>query len=176
MIVIHTFSPARTNTRGVQKGTAKYHVGFSDDGYAVIWKQGTQQPLGFSYRYSFWAFYTKQRGTVPYYVICNDLGNNPDCSIMKAAKNGMNAHEYLQFWVYPIEVAGSQQIILRSKPLNPFNSPNSAHKPFEKDVYISFWAPKSGNLNGNCFSKSNHVWWKFNHRCVDPANIIFFVF
>ena len=72
---------------------------------------------------------------------------------MRVAKNGMNAHEYLQFWVYPIEVAGSQQIIMRSKPPNAYNSWNSAHKPFEKDVYISFWAPKSGNINGNCFSK-----------------------
>ena len=151
MIVFHLHYPARTNARGVKKGTNKYHVGFSLDGYAVIWKQGTQQPLGFSYRYSFWAFYTKQRGTVPYHVICSDS----DCSIMRAAKNGMNAHEYLQFWVYPIEVAGSQQIIMISKPPNPSNSWNSAHKPFEKDVYISFWAPKSGNINGNCFSKSN---------------------
>ena len=75
---------------------------------------------------------------------------------MKAANNGMNAHEYFQFWVYPIEVAGSQQIVLRTKQPNANNAPNSEHKPFEKDVYISFWAPKSGNLNGNCFPKSNH--------------------
>ena len=153
LIVLHLYSPAQTNARGVTKGTDKYHVGFSLDGYAVIWKQGTQQPRDFSYRYSFWAFYSKQRGTVPYHVICHDSGHDSDCSIMRVAKNGMNAHEYLQFWVYPIEVAGSQQIIMRSKPPNPYNSWNSAHKPFEKDVYISFWAPKSGNINGNCFSK-----------------------
>ena len=162
MIVIHPFSLARTNARGVKKGSNKYHVGFSDDGYAVIWKQGTQQPLGFSYRYSFWAFYTKQRGTVPYYVICNDSGSNPDCSITRAADNGLNAQDYFQFWVYPNKVAGSQQIVLRTKPPNLSNSLNSAHKPFEKDEYLSFWVPNSGNLNGKCLPKSNH----FQRKCI----------
>ena len=168
MIVIHPFSLARTNARGVKKGSNKYHVGFSDDGYAAIWKQGTQQPLGFSYRYSFWAFYTKQRGTVPYYVICSGSGNNPDCSIMKAANNGMNAQEYLQFWVYPIEVAGSQQIVLRTKPPNIYNSPNSAPNTFEKDVYISFWATKYGNSNGKFFFQ-NLINLRRNLR-INPAS------
>ena len=151
MSAIHLLFLAQTNARGIKKGSSKYHVGFSDDGYAVIWSQGTQQPLGCSYRYSFWAFYTKQRGTVPYFVICNDSGLNPDCSITRALDNGLNAHDYFQFWVYQNEATGSQRIVLRTRPPSLSKSPNSDNKPFERDIYLSFWVPKSGNLHGNCF-------------------------
>ena len=142
---------ASTSKRNVKKGTSRYQVGISPEGYHRIWKQGDQSHSFFKHIFSFWAFNSKQQGTIAFSVMCNSSYLDNDCIMVEAttAKQTDYQHDFT-FWVFPTEVLESQEVIIRSKPKATKKSKRSTNPPtFPAISTFSFWVPKFGNEHGN---------------------------
>ena len=108
-----------------------------------------KKPGDFRYIFSFWAFDTLQKGTIPYAVTCYKSVLNNYCAIATLSSENTQNDSVFHFYVYQKNVFGSQQIYLKSKSVISKKSTGTATNT--EDSYLSFWAPTLGKQFGNIF-------------------------
>ena len=132
----------------MKEGTHKYHVGISSEGMNAVWRQGTPKPESYQYSFSFMAYESQEKGTIPFAVTMITNGSNEDCFIDQISLENDNTQPDFIFWAYPKKVYASQSISLTSKLKDTeLSEYHYYYRILSKS--IGFWSPTLKNDFGN---------------------------